>query len=52
LVEYIQVKKYSIIPSKHDPMNIDGETIGSTPIEVNVLPRAYEVYVPKQLFIE
>jgi diacylglycerol kinase family enzyme len=49
LVEYHQVNHYSITPDKQDPMNIDGETIGSTPIDVTVMPKAYEIYVPKDV---
>jgi YegS/Rv2252/BmrU family lipid kinase len=51
LVEYHQVSHYSIIPDRQDPMNIDGETIGSTPIDVTVVPKAYEIYVPKDIFL-
>ena len=49
LVEYHQVSHYSITPDRQDPMNIDGETIGSTPIDVTVIPKAYEIYVPKDI---
>ena len=49
LVEYRQVDSYSIIPDKHDPLNIDGETIGSTPINLKVLRESLEIYVSKEI---
>ena len=36
LVDYRQVKEFSIIPQEDNILNIDGEMIGSTPIHVNV----------------
>ena len=36
LVEYRQVKEFSIIPQEENLLNIDGEMIGSTPIHVIV----------------
>ena len=36
LVEYRQVKEFSIIPQEENLLNIDGELIGSTPIHVIV----------------
>ena len=36
LVEYRQVKEFSIIPQEDNILNIDGEMIGSTPINVKV----------------
>ena len=49
LIEYRQVDSYSIIPDKHDPLNLDGETIGSTPIKLKVLRESLEVYVSKDI---
>jgi len=49
VLEYKQVDSYSIIPDEHDPMNLDGETIGSTPIELKVLRESLEVYVSKEI---
>ena len=49
LVEYRQVDSYSIIPDKHDPLNIDGETIGSTPIKLKVIRESLEIYVSKEI---
>lgn len=45
VVEYHQVKEFSIVPMEDRPLNIDGEVIGSTPIHVKMLPAAIEVLV-------
>lgn len=44
-VDYRQVKNFKIIPDEDNPLNIDGEIIGSTPFEVKMLPKAVEVLV-------
>ena len=44
-VDYRQVKNFKIIPDENNPLNIDGEIIGSTPFEVKMLPKAVEVLV-------
>ncbi len=49
ILEYRQVDSYSIIPDEHDPLNLDGETIGSTPIKVKVLRESLEVYTSKEI---
>ncbi len=49
ILEYKQVDSYSIIPDKHDPLNLDGETIGSTPIKLKVLREELEVYTSKEI---
>ena len=49
ILEYAQVDSYSIIPTEHDPLNCDGETIGSTPIDVKVLREELEVFVSKDI---
>ncbi len=49
ILEYHQVDSYSITPDEHDPLNLDGETIGSTPIQVKVLRESLEVYVSKDI---
>ena len=49
ILEYRQVDSYSIIPDEHDPLNLDGETIGSTPIILKVLRESLEVYVSKDI---
>ena len=48
-IEYKQVDSYSIIPDENDPINLDGETIGSTPINVKVLKESLEIYVSKEI---
>jgi YegS/Rv2252/BmrU family lipid kinase len=45
VVDYRQVKEFSIIPQDTHVLNIDGELIGSTPIHVRVLPKAINVLV-------
>ena len=45
IVEYHQVKEFSIIPKEPHTLNIDGEIIGNTPIHVEVLPSEIEVLV-------
>ena len=49
LLEYRQVDSYSIIPDKHDPLNCDGETIGSTPINVKILKEEIEIYTSREI---
>ncbi len=49
ILEYKQVDGYSIIPDEHDPLNLDGETIGSTPIELKVLRESLEVFTSKEI---
>ncbi len=45
IVEYHQVKTFSIIPIEEHVLNIDGELLGNTPIDVEVLPSAINVLV-------
>ncbi len=45
IVEYHQVKSFSVIPKEENVLNIDGEMIGNTPIDVEVLPSAIDVLV-------
>ncbi len=44
IVEYYQVKEFSLIPIKDEILNIDGEILGSTPINVKVKPKAFTVF--------
>lgn len=46
-VEYIQTSKFSLIPKTTDILNIDGEIMGTTPIEVKVIPKAIEMFYNK-----
>jgi len=43
-VEYIQASNFSLLPQKDEILNIDGEILGKTPIEVNVLHKALEIF--------
>jgi len=45
IVEYRQVKEFSIIPQEDNILNIDGEMIGNTPIHVSVMSKAIDVLV-------
>jgi len=44
IVEYHQVKRFSIIPFEDSILNIDGELKGTTPFEVEMVPRAFRVF--------
>ena len=45
IVEYRQVKKFSIYPEDKNTLNIDGEMLGTTPVNVEVLEKKIEVLV-------
>ena len=45
IVEYRQVKKFSIYPEDKNTLNIDGEMLGTTPVNVEVLEKEIEVLV-------
>lgn len=47
LIEYHQVRSFSIIPEEDTVLNIDGQVEGHTPIKVGVLPKAIQVFYPK-----
>jgi YegS/Rv2252/BmrU family lipid kinase len=49
ILEYKQIKEYSLIPDNDDSVNLDGETIGSTPIHVKVLKQSLEIYTSKEI---
>ena len=44
-VDYRQVKTFTILPEKNRQLNIDGEVLGSTPVEVKVLPKEIEIMI-------
>ena len=44
-VEYYQTSKFSLIPEMDEILNIDGEIMGSTPIKVEMIPKAFEMFV-------
>ena len=44
LLEYHQVSEFSLIPKKDEILNIDGEVLGSTPVHVKMLPKAFSIF--------
>ncbi len=44
-VEYYQTSKFSLIPEMDEILNIDGEIMGSTPIKVEMIPKAFAMFV-------
>jgi YegS/Rv2252/BmrU family lipid kinase len=44
-VSYLQVSKFELIPSSNEKLNIDGEIIGRTPIKVEMIPNAFEMFI-------
>ena len=42
IVEYYQVSRFSLIPDENEPLNIDGEITGKTPIEVKMIPECFQ----------
>ena len=44
-VEYYQTSKFSLIPETDEILNIDGEMLGSTPIKVEMISNAFEMFV-------
>ena len=44
-VELYQVKSFRIEPTSQDPLNLDGEITGLTPVSATVLPGAISVFV-------
>ena len=43
-VKYHQVQGFSILSEEKDILNVDGEMLGSTPINVNILQKAIEIF--------
>ena len=43
-VEYQQVKKVELYPSKDEILNIDGENKWSTPVKISILPQKLSIY--------
>ena len=44
IVEYYQVKAFSIIPEQNEILNLDGELKGKTPFSATVIPSAFNVF--------
>ena len=45
LVDYYQAKKFELIPVENDLLDIDGEITGITPIKVEMISKAIEIFV-------
>jgi YegS/Rv2252/BmrU family lipid kinase len=45
IVEYYQVEEFSLIPRVDEPLNIDGEIMGTTPFKARVRPRAIPMFI-------
>ena len=43
--EYIQCHSFSIIPKENGQLNIDGEIVGSTPVDVKIVKEGIELLV-------
>ena len=46
-VSYYQTSQFSLHPKKNVTLNIDGETMGSTPIDVKMIPKTIEIFSHK-----
>ena len=44
-LEYYQTSQFSLIPETDEILNIDGEIMGSTPIKVEMISNAFEMFV-------
>ena len=44
IIEYYQTKGFNLETRKKMDLNIDGEKIGTTPIQVNMIPKAISIY--------
>jgi diacylglycerol kinase family enzyme len=44
IVEYHQVRSFSVTPTEDEILNLDGELKGSTPFSVTVLPSSFSVF--------
>ena len=43
-VEYQQVKRVKLYPSKNEILNVDGENKWSTPVEISIIPKKLSIY--------
>ena len=43
-VEYYSAPSFSLAPSREEPLNMDGQLIGTTPIQGRIVPKAMKVY--------
>ena len=44
-VDYRQVKQFKIMAEDKSQLNLDGEVLGSTPVEVKILPKEVEILI-------
>ena len=44
-VSYLQVENFELIPPSDDKLNIDGEIIGKTPVKVQMIPNAFDMFI-------
>ena len=44
-VDYRQVKQFKIMSEYKSQLNLDGEVLGSTPVEVKILPKEVEILI-------
>ena len=44
-VDYRQVKQFKIMSEDKSQLNLDGEVLGSTPVEVKILPKEVEILI-------
>ena len=43
--DYVQCNSFSIVPQGKDQLNIDGEIIGLTPVEVTIMNKGIDLIV-------
>jgi diacylglycerol kinase (ATP) len=46
-IEYYQARHVTVIPERPLPVHLDGDPFGSTPVNIQVVPRALQVVVPR-----
>jgi len=45
LLEYVQAKEFSLIPKVDETVNVDGELLDRSPIQVSMIPSAFIVFI-------
>lgn len=45
VVDYRQVSEFSLIPEVDEPINLDGELVGMSPLHLKMVPAAYRMYM-------
>jgi len=46
-IEYYQARHITVIPERSLPVHLDGDPFGNTPVNIQVVPRALSVVVPR-----